>query len=74
MNDDALARIERRVDGVVIELGELRGEVARRFDTVDEAHAEQQLRAARVDWRTVTAIAGTIVVPIVVAIIAASSA
>lgn len=80
MWDDArLDRLEARVDRVDTKVDELTGEcragfkaMTKRFDTVDDAHANVEKRATRVDWKTVLAVASTVVVPIVVAIIVAS--
>lgn len=77
MNEDRLARLEQRVDRVVGDVGELKGEVragfetmTERFDVIDAAHRRADVRAARVDWKTIIAFASTVVVPIVTAIIA----
>lgn len=78
--DDRLDRLEGRVDECATDVAELRGEVRsgfktmrdrieERFDIVDQAHANVERRAGRVDWKTVLAVASTVVVPIVVALI-----
>lgn len=61
---DATKKFEREL----VKLGKTLGE---RFDTVDQAHADVARRG--VDWKTVLAVASTVVVPIVVALIATRS-
>lgn len=63
---DAASLEERRVASMRADIGKLHDLIEKRFDVVDQAHARQK----GVDWKTVLAVAATIVVPIVVAIIA----
>lgn len=80
--DERLGHVCEAVDkleGTVERLGDtvenVRDEIRSRFDRVDLAHETGGASAAvthGADWRTVLAIAGTVVVPIVVAIITTS--
>lgn len=69
MNEERLDRMERKVDQLVGDFSEFRGEVRQRFNTIDEDHARVEHRAGKVDWKTILAFASTVVVPIVVAVI-----
>lgn len=67
---DAAGLEERRVGSLRGELGELRADVKRCTDAVAEGFGAVRLERRGVDWKTVLAVASTIAVPIMVALIA----
>lgn len=71
---DAARLEERRVTHIRKDHRELRKQVSEHFAEVHEAHERAEKRASEdkrgVDWKFLLAVAGTIVVPIVIAIIA----